>query len=260
MLALVRRDLLVAQAYRLALAADLLFGLLNLAVYYFISESLGDPSRSSLDGAPSFFAYAAIGVVLVTVIGGAGVGLARRVREEQLTGTLETLAAEPVSGAELAIGLAGYPFLLALVRAGIYVVAADLLVGLGLTNPDWVGFVAVLVASAGVLVAIGVAMAAVVLVVRRAEPILTVVSFGLGFLGGAYFPRSSLPPVLEAIGSVTPTRFMFDGARAALLQGGGWGGDALVLVAIGALALPVSTALFMGALARSRRHGTLARY
>ncbi len=260
MLALVRRDLMVAQAYRLALAADLLFGLLNLAIYYFISESVGEPSHSSLDGAPSFFSYAAIGVALVTVIGGAGVGLARRVREEQLTGTLETLVAEPVSTAELALGLAGYPFLLALARGGVYVVAADLVVGLGLTNPDWIGFVVVLMASAGVLVAIGVAMAAVVLVVRRAEPVLTVVSFGLGFLGGAYFPRSSLPPLLEAIGSVTPTRFMFDSARDALLQGGGWADDALILVALGALALPLATALFKGALSRSRRHGTLARY
>jgi ABC-2 type transport system permease protein len=259
-LAIVRRDLLVGRAYRIALVADLLFGLLNLALYYFISEALGSPEDAALGGAPSYFAFAAIGVVIVTVIGSASIGLARRVREEQLTGTLETLVAQPVSVLELALGLAGYPFLLAVARAGFYIVAAEVLIGLGLSDPDWAGFVIVLLASTGVLVAIGVAMTALVLILKRAETLLALISFALGFLGGAYFPRSELPPTLEAIGAVLPTRFAFDGARDALLRGEGWEGDALVLLAMGVVGLPAAIALFVAALGIGRRRGTLAQY
>ncbi len=110
------------------------------------------------------------------------------------------------------------------------------------------------------LVAIGVAMAAIVLVVKRAETLLALTAFALGFLAGAYFPRSTLPGPLEAIGSVLPTRFAFDGARSALFQGDGWGDEVLVLLAMGAVGLVAAMGLFVAGLAITRRRGTLARY
>lgn len=259
-IALVRRDLLVGRAYWISLAADLLFGLLNVAIYYFISEAVGKPNEASLGGAPTFFAFAAVGVAIVSVIGSASVGLARRVREEQLTGTLEAVVMQPLSATELALGLGGYPFLLALARAAVYIVAANIAIGLGLSDADWLGFALVLLASAGVLVAIGVAMAAVVLVVKRAETVLALIAFALGFAAGAYFPRSTLPGPLEAIGGVLPTRFAFDGARSALFRGDGWGDDVLILLLMGAVGLVAAMGLFVAGLAQTRRRGTLARY
>ncbi len=121
----------MGRAYWISLVADLLFGLLNVAIYYFISETVGRPSDGSLGGAPTFFAFAAVGVAIVSVIGSASVGLARRVREEQLTGTLEAVVIQPLSATELAVGLAGYPFLLAVARAAVYIVSADVIIGLG---------------------------------------------------------------------------------------------------------------------------------
>jgi ABC-2 type transport system permease protein len=259
-LALLRRDLAVGRSYRVGLAVDLLFGLLNMAVFYFISRTLRPASGESLAGASSYFAYVAVGVAIVTVIGSTSVLLARNVREEQLTGTLEALAAAPVSAAETALGLAGYPFVGAVARAAIYVVGADLVFGLGLSSPDWLGFLIVLTAALAMIAALGMAMGALVLLVKRAEGLLAMITFALGFLGGAYFPRGRLPGVLEAVSEVTPTRFAFDGARSALIQGHGWGGDVLALLAIGAVGLPLAVAAFAAALELARRRGTLARY
>lgn len=258
--ALVRRDAQVERTYGLGWIGDVLFGLLSMAIFYFISKTLRPAPGADLGGAPSYFAYAAVGIALVSVTASASILLARRVREEQLTGTLEALAAAPVTATETALGLAGFPFMRATVRAAIYVVGADVLLGLGLTDPDWLGFVVVIAAAIAVIVSIGIAMAAVVLVIKRAEVLMTLLVFGLGFLGGGYFPRSKLPGALETLGSAVPTRYAFDGARSALIHGGGWGDDVLVLLGMGAVGLPVAIGLFAAAFEFSRRRGTLARY
>jgi hypothetical protein len=86
--ALIKRDFLIARSYRLALGLDLVLGVLNLLVYFFISKTFGDADPASLGAAPSYFAFAAVGVAMTTVINAATSTVSTRVREEQLTGTL----------------------------------------------------------------------------------------------------------------------------------------------------------------------------
>src|SRR5436305_2391940 len=111
--ALVRRDFRITLSYRTALVSDLAFGLLNLTAYYYISKALKPGIHHGLGGAPSYFAFAAVGVAMTLVLQASVVGLSRRLREEQLTGTLEALVVQPISVPELASGLAGLPFLFA---------------------------------------------------------------------------------------------------------------------------------------------------
>ena len=91
---------------------DLIVGVINLAVFFFISQTFDDVGSADLNGAPSYFAFAAIGIAITVVIDAASTTLAGRIRQEQLTGTLETLLVQPVTVSELAFGLAGFPVLL----------------------------------------------------------------------------------------------------------------------------------------------------
>ena len=134
MRALVRRDWSITRSYRTALVTDLGFGFLNLVVYHFISRTLRPRVGSELAGAPSYFAFAAVGIALTVVLQAAITGFSRRVREEQLTGTLETLLAQPISSVELALGLAGFPFLFAIFRALAYLLLAGAFLGLSFAH------------------------------------------------------------------------------------------------------------------------------
>ena len=107
--------------------------------------------------------------------------------------------------------------------------------GLDLSNTDWVGFVAMLLAIAIAMSAIGIATAAVVLVIQRGNTIAGLVIFAMSVISGAFFPVSVLPDWLEAIGKVMPTRFAFDGFRSALFEGSGWEDDFLMLAAFSAV-------------------------
>jgi ABC-2 type transport system permease protein len=125
---------------------------------------------------------------------------------------------------------------------------------------DWLGFVIVMVATGGSLLGIGIALGALVLVIKRATVAVTLATFALGLLGGAFFPVSVLPDWLEPVAAVVPTRFAFDGLRAALFQGGGWEGDAAALIAITVVSVPVALWLFRTALDHCRRTGSLVQY
>jgi ABC-2 type transport system permease protein len=258
--ALLRRDTLILASYRVALVLDVFLGVMDVIVYHFISETFEGATTASLGNAPSYFAFALVGIVVTVVIQAAAVGIATKIREEQLTGTLEALIAQPVRVPELAFGMCGLPILFSTVRVAIYLVFGALAFGLDLSHTSWIGFAAMLIATSVAMSAIGIGTAAVVLVIKRGNAIAGFAIFAMSLVGGAFFPVSVLPDWLEAIGKVVPPRFAFDGFRDALYEGSGWESDALVLLAFTVVTLPTAVWLFGRALDHTRRSGTLAQY
>jgi ABC-2 type transport system permease protein len=258
-LTLVRREYASRRTYRLAFLLDLLFGVANLLVYYFISRTLEVAADSNL-GVPSYFAYVLVGIAITNVIGAASTGLAYRIREEQFTGTLEALMVQPVTLTELSAGLAGYPFLFSMGRAAIYILVGGALLGIDFGTTDWVGFVVMLLVSALAFGALGIILGGVMLVVKRGEALVGLFTYALGILGGAFFPISTFPSWLEPIAKIVPTRFAFEGLRRAIFLGDHWARDALVLLVMSIVAFPFATYFFARAVEHTRRAGTLTHY
>ena len=258
--ALVRRDALIRTSYRLALVLDLFIGLLDVIVYYFISQTFQGEATASLGSAPSYFAFALVGIAVTTVVAATSSGISLRIREEQLTGTLEALVTQPVSSLEMAIGMCGLPFLLATFRVAIYLVLGGVLLGVDFSETSWAGFLVVLTVTGTAMSAIGIVTAAAVIVLKRGSSISALLVFGMGFVGGAFFPISVRPGWLEAIGKVVPTRFAFDGLRDALYTGSGWENDAIVLLGMTLIAVPLSVWMFARAIVYGRRSGSLSQY
>lgn len=248
------------RTYRLAFLLDLVFGIANLLVYYFISRTLSIGQHSDLGSAPTYFAFALVGIAITNVIGAAATGLAYRIREEQFTGTLEALLVQPISLNELSTGLAGYPFLFSMARAAFYILVGGGLLGVDFSNADWLGFVLMLLCSALAFGSLGIMLGGLILVVKRGEALVGVTMYALGILGGAFFPISALPSWLQPIVSILPTHFAFHGLRAAIFVGGDWQTDALVLFLFGLVSLPCANYLFRRAVDHTRAAGTLNQF
>src|SRR5215204_1553926 len=225
--AIVWRDYLTKRSYRVAFTLDVFNGALTLAIYYFISRFFTHPDRAMLNHAPSYFAFAAAGIIVAGMITTASFELLLRLREEQLAGTLENLIGHPISASELGLGLVGFPFSFAFVRAVIYFLVGSAWMGLDLLRASWTGVVVVLLATAAVFAPIAIAGAAAVLVAKRAEMILGLV-IGLAVVfSGSVFPTSALPGWLQPVANILPPHLAFDGARNALFVGNGWALDSV---------------------------------
>jgi ABC-2 type transport system permease protein len=259
-LALARRDYLLTRSYRNTFLLEILLGIINLAVYYFISKTFAGVNPGQLQGAPSYFDFAAVGIIMTVVIGSTSTEVASRVREEQLTGTLETLFIQPLTTAEVGLGLVGVPFLFAMARATIYLAVAAAFMGLDVSSANWIGTGLTLLVTGGAMAALGIAGGAFVLVAKRGDLMTAMILFAMGFVSGAVFPVSVLPDWVQPIGKIVPTRFAFDGVRDALFQGSGWFGDVLALALFVVICLPLAIWLFAGGLDWSKRRGSLAQY
>ena len=258
--AFLRRDLSIVRSYRFPFVLDTLFGVLQLAIFFFLSKTFEGAGPQGLDGAPSYFAFAAVGMVIALVIEAAAEGISERVREEQLSGSLEALLVQPINAASLCAGLAAFPFAFAQIRALVYLLIAAVLMGLDLSETSWIGFTAIFVTSAFALAGLGIVAAAAVLVFKRGQVISGLAIFGMTLITGAVFPVSALPDWLARLGSVLPLRFSFDGARDALFQGSGWETDALALGGYTLVGIPIAVLLFAKALDATRRAGSLGQY
>jgi ABC-2 type transport system permease protein len=258
--ALVRRDYVGTRSYRLAFLLDIFYGVLDIGLYYFISRTFSDFSPAQLGGAPTYFAFAAVGVILGAVLDATSSGVAHRLREEQVTGTLEALSAEPVTPFELCVGLVGFPFSFAVARAGFYLLIAAALFDLDLSKTSWTGLTLILIASGAALAPIGMLAGAAVLVFKRGTLVSTTLMYLLTILAGMVFPVSALPNWLEPLANIVPLTYAFNGARDAIFSGSGWGTDALVLLAWAAALWPLALSLFAGALGYAKRVGSLAQY
>jgi ABC-2 type transport system permease protein len=251
LVALVRRDFSIQRSYRLAFLLDIFFGVMNLLVFYYISRTL-TPQVDSLQGAPSYFAFASVGIVLSVIMQAATTGITRRIREEQLTGTLEVLAMQPISAVQLAVGLTGFPFLFGLARAGLYIGFGGLLLGLPLGDADVLGFVVMLASTGLALSALGIALGGLVLVVKHGEALAGVLTFGLTLVSGALFPRALLPGWLQPVGDLLP--------RNALFVGADWQGAFVALMISSLVLVPLALWMFSSLLALVKRSGSLSQY
>jgi len=253
------RDFAIARSYRLPFILDAFFGVLQLAVYFFISQTLPQ-AGDELGGAPSYFAFAAVGLVVAIVVQAASEELAYQLRNQQLSGTLEVIVAQPLGVAELCWGLAAFPFVFALARAAVYLAIAAVWMKLDLTQTSWIGLAAVFVVSAVALSAIGLLAGALVIVLKRGEALASMAVFAMTLLGGSVFPISALPDWLEPLAKILPLRFAYEGVRAALFVGEGWGVDVLVLLGYGVVGVPLAVWVFARALRFAARQGSLGQY
>jgi len=258
--ALIRRDLLITTSYRLAFVLELLYGVLDLGLYYFISETFEGLSSTDLGAAPTYFAFAAVGVVMGAVLDATSASVAYRIRNEQVTGTLEAVSTTPATALELCVGLVGFPFLFASARAGFYLVVAAIWMELDLTGTSWTGLALVFLATGAAVAPIGILAAAAVLVLKRGDVISGTLVYLMTILAGMVFPVSVLPDWLQPLAVIVPLRYAFDGARQALFTGSGWEDDVLVLVATAVVLWPVAVLLFSLAAAWARRAGSLSEY
>src|SRR4051812_6379674 len=235
----------------------------TLLLFYYLARIVDTSTLPSLKGLDSgYFAYVAVGLALVRILYSGLSSFANQLREEQTTGTFETLMATPASPSALILGSGAYD----LIRGtafGVVIIAAsaaffhlriDVSVDSGLVVTG------ALFACLFLFAALGVVLAAFTVVFKQTTAVLALATSGIALIGGVYFPIELLPGALRSLAELLPFTWGLEVLRGALLTGHFELGRLGLLVAFDAVALPVSLVVFNAALRHARRTGTLAQY
>jgi len=254
------KDLRVALTYKLSFVLGIFATFYGLIGLFFISRVVSPGGKV---GSPEeYFRFIVVGVALANVLRASVTTAATNARREQLEGTLEILATQPVPLFALALGWSALPVLEALLDGLITILVA---IPLGFTglSPDPLSLLLVGVLSVVVFLAIGFVGAALVLAIQQGAGIMSVVVAGMVLVSGVAFPVSVLPASLRALSEISPLTYAIEALRGALLEGknptqlaGSLGVLALFAVVLAPLSLLVLTSCFRYA----RTRGVLARF
>lgn len=260
--AALRRDFALARSYRVAFVLDAISAVFNIALFYFLGRLVQGTGRQIPGSPEGYFPFALIGIATVQTAVPALASAAARIRTEQTTGTLETVAASP---APLWLSLSTgstYEVLEGTVQALILLTVAA--VGFGVRLH--VGLLSLLGAALALgmttafMAAMGLVLAALTLLIKQASNVISFVVSGLTLIGAIYFPLTVLPQPLHVLGAAIPFTQGLAALRAALLVGEvHWAALGYVAVTVVAAWL-VAIRLLDLAADHAKRRGSLAQY
>lgn len=261
LLAFFRRDLAIARSYRGAFVLEIFEALFGVATFYYLSRFVQSPELlRSLPRGSNYFAFALVGFAFFDYLGVSLSAFDSNLEEARRNRTLEALLVSQTSLPTILAGSAVYPFVLMALRTAVYLGWGSLLFGFSVREANWIGALAVLLASILAFAGLGILSTSYLLLFKRGNPAKWILLGISALVGGMMYPVSVLPRPLQVLARLIPVTYSLEGMRAALLGGAAlrqlWPSLA-ALLAFAAILLPLSFALFSWALRRTKITGTL---
>jgi ABC-2 type transport system permease protein len=262
--AFVRRELSALGGYRAAVLVRLLGLATAVGALLFLARFVGaaeNPHLARYGG--NYLGFVVLGTLGATLQQVGVSGLAQRIRTAQLMGTLEAELATPAPPWMVLGAPPLYEFGAAALRSAAYLLGAALLLGMRLPRANWLSLALAVPPIVGAFTGLGLLAAGTTMLIRRTNPIATVIGSLSFFLSGVVYPVSVLPPWLQALGQLLPLTHALAVLRGALLVGAGpgaLGGPLVALVVFTVVLAPLGIAVFAFALRRARIDGSLSHY
>ncbi len=262
--AFLTRDFYQEASYRTAFLLNLAGIFFTTFIFYFLSLFLGDAAAPYLvDYNGDYFAFVLIGIAFGNYFGVGLNSFASALRQAQTTGTLEALLMTPTSVSSIIVGSAAWSYTFTTIRVAAYLLIGTLLLGVSLSGANYAGALVGLALSIVTFASIGIMAAAVIMVIKRGDPITALFASVANLVGGVYYPIEVLPDWLQTVAKLIPITYALRVMRLALLAGAGWAElapDLLILLGFCVLLFPLSLVVFRYAVRRAREDGSLAHF
>lgn len=264
LLALLKRDLLIASSYKFDFMMHWVHALALLLPFFFVAKMLGDNASSHLlPYGGDYFAFVLVGLGLRRYLSHALHSLPGAIGEEQMLGTLEALLATPTSFKSIFLLLSLLSFLYAVLNLLFYAFLGIVFFHVRFPNANFFGAFCILLLTSISFTAFGLLSASFILVFKKGSVVEPFLEGFSSFLGGVYFPTTLLPLWLHNISEFVPMTYVLRTLRLCLLQGvplSSLGKDLFVLFLLTALFFPIGLWTFGKALEKAKRDGSLVHY
>jgi ABC-2 type transport system permease protein len=257
------RDFLEEYSYRMNFIMQVGGVIGSLAVWYFLGKFFAQfPQLAERLGGMDYFSYSVVGIAFLRYLSSLNSTFARKVRQEQVTGTLEAMLVTPNRTSSLILMSSTYD----VISSSIWIVAwlaFGRLFGGAFHLPALIPGVILTVLVMSAFASIGILSAGMVIYFKRGNPIQWFISSGSALLGGVFFPAAALPAPFDHISRLLPITHAVDGFRQLVVLESGIsaiGANIRYLAIFTLIILPVGLGLFHLAVRRARHEGTLIHY
>ncbi len=263
------RDLLNEVSYRANFLFQIAGSFFFVTTWFFISQSLSESFEAPPDlPGVSYFSYVLVGFAFFQYLQSTLSSFSSKIRQEQLTGTLEAMLVTPTPSPLVILGSTIWDYMMTTFRVAVILVMG---VGLARVSGQQVGLQAAGLPAFFVLLAltilafagIGILSAAFVIWLKRGDPVNYLIAALSALLGGVFFRVDSMPTWIQPISNFLPITHALNAIRRALLQGASLAECAFeiqILALFAAGLVPIGLAAFALALRRARVEGTLVHY
>jgi ABC-2 type transport system permease protein len=262
--AFVKRDLSQALSYRLSFFMQLGGIFFSIAIFYFLSQLFGSAVAPQLEAyGGDYFSFVLIGLAFTGFLGLSLSSFAASIREGQVMGTLEIMLLSPTRLSTILLSSSLWAYLLTTLRVVAYLLVGALVFGASLSQANAGTALVVMLLSIASFSGIGILSAALVLLVKKGDPVAWLLGGASSLLAGVYYPVSVLPDWLEPLSRVLPLTYALDAMRLSTLQGYSiyeLRFDILVLLGFTVVLTPMSFLVFRKALKRAKMEGSLIQY
>ena len=264
LLGFAERQLYVYRRYWVWEVVWLFYGIVSVLSIGFLASGLGtlgaggggfDLRRAQL--------YLLVGALLWGYLSLVFMEAAYAIAWERWEGTIEYTFMAPVRRMTHLMGICLFAIGYGLVRTFIVLLAAIAIFNIDFSHANLAGVLVVLAASLVPLVGLAILTSVLPLLSpQKGEQMSFALQGFLLLVSGVYYPLSVLPLPLQIAGAASPLTYALAGMRRSLLDGAGVGDQlptAAILLAMGAVLIPIGVWVFTWAEGRAKRLGLLKR-
>lgn len=220
-LASLRMRLLVISRYRGQLVTDTVVPIAFAAMPILLGRASGGDMAAQIfeanTGTANYVAYMLIGASVYTMVSQSFWHVANWLRWEMQTGTLEALYLAPTERVYVAGGTALYSMLRSISSALLAYFIGSLLLGVNPLEGDLLMALGFMFFGMLPLYGITLMFGALVLKLKEAGSLISVMQWVVSFLMGIFYPVTIFPPLLRLVALAFPPTWMTNGVRSAIL-------------------------------------------
>ena len=262
--AFIKKDFLIWKGYKLSFILEWLGILTSIFTLYFITKLFGKGASPYLiEYGGQYFPFALLGIAFSSYLTVALGSLSGKIREEQMMGTLEAMLVSPTRISTIIISMSMWDFILSSINMFIYLLFGIWLFGVNLNYSNLFTVFVILLLTVISFSSIGIIAASFIMVFKRGNPVIWLITTFSVLFGEVFFPASVLPKKLQVISHLLPITYSLRGLRLSLLQGYSLKvllPEITVLLIFSVLLLPLGIFLFKFAVNKAKMDGSLTHY
>jgi ABC-2 type transport system permease protein len=202
-------------------------------------------TQGVVPGNPNYFQFMAPGLMAMTIMMAAMIGLAGSISREREIGTMDGILSAPISRLSIVLGKSLAQVVRGLLQALLTLVLAILLFGV-VVHGNFLLLALLLLLTVFSFIGIGIMISALASEQETAMTIMMTLTFPMLFLSGALFPIQQMPVAMQWISKGLPLTYAVEALRKCIVLGTGITGmmpEVWVMLGFGvvftAVAIPV---------------------